>query len=115
MLTQEAIFIATIKGTSLVIKTRPFVRFPRAPAMRSHLLSRYAVLEYRYSRSRLRPRSAERARGPGDYIDVHDATVRCPRGCHHTKRCDYCSPLCSSRARVPPPATSRTGEPSRLT
>ena len=24
MLTQEAIFIATIKGTSLVIKTRPF-------------------------------------------------------------------------------------------
>ena len=26
MLTQEAIFIATIKGTSLVIKTRPFLK-----------------------------------------------------------------------------------------
>ena len=28
MLTQEAIFIATIKGTSLVIKTRPFSYVP---------------------------------------------------------------------------------------
>ena len=27
MLTQEAIFIATIKGTSLVIKTRPLIMF----------------------------------------------------------------------------------------
>ena len=35
MLTQEAIFIATIKGTSLVIKTRPFYR--------SDLISGYSI------------------------------------------------------------------------
>ena len=36
MLTQEAIFIATIKGTSLVIKTRPFCKNEAKPIYTNH-------------------------------------------------------------------------------
>ena len=40
MLTQEAIFIATIKGTSLVIKTRPLGTFS------DHGISRFTIPRY---------------------------------------------------------------------
>ena len=43
MLTQEAIFIATIKGTSLVIKTRPLSPKSHNPAIISYHARTYLV------------------------------------------------------------------------